>query len=394
MSNDLYSNETNDLTYAQSIYKEALKCEKAKEFKKALELYQQAADKGSFEAMAGLGWCHIYGRGTETDKEKGLPFLQQAAEHGVARAQYELGNYYYSNFFSTADTGKDADKAFVFYMKAAEQGYADAEIKMGEILETDYLRKMFGVIEKQTIEWYRKAAIKGSVSAQKKLGKIYYEGYGDDYYKKQRTQDYKKAMEWYLKAAELGDIEAQVKMGDMYYEGVAFERDCVKAAEWYQRALEKDIDAVVKTFKQNTNNSNVDNETHVNVIRQSEAMVKLGDMYLQGEGVPQDYDKAFELYKKAERGINFLATVKLANMYHYGWGVAQDYGKAYEIYNLFSNTNDWEEYAIEATNQLAIMYKNGEGVEKDARKASRLFAKAKKLETKAKEIKAGIKRFW
>ena len=65
---------------------------------------------------------------------------------------------------------------------------------------------------------------------------------------------------------------------------------------------------------------------------------QLGWMYLHGEGVPQDYEKAvFWTRKSAEQGYD-LAQFNLGVMYEDGMGVTQDDEKAVQWYQKAAET--------------------------------------------------------
>ena len=59
------------------------------------------------------------------------------------------------------------------------------------------------------------------------------------------------------------------------------------------------------------------------------AQFNLGVLYAKGQGVPQDYAKARELFEKAAAQGNADGQVRLGMLYAYGGGVPQDYAKAH-----------------------------------------------------------------
>ena len=63
------------------------------------------------------------------------------------------------------------------------------------------------------------------------------------------------------------------------------------------------------------------------------AQNNLAGMYYLGEGVVQDYAKAFEWYSKSAVQGNAEAQFNLGKMYDKGRGVTQDYVKAFEWYD-------------------------------------------------------------
>ena len=106
--------------------------------------------------------------------------------------------------------------------------------------------------------------------------------------------------------ARQGDVHAQWRLGQMYYNGEGVRQDYAKAFEWYQKAAAQ---------------GNPGSEYYVGV------------MYYNGEGVRQDYAKAFEWYQKAAAHENSgvaYAQYNLGVMYYNGEGVRQDYAQAKE----------------------------------------------------------------
>jgi TPR repeat protein len=73
--------------------------------------------------------------------------------------------------------------------------------------------------------------------------------------------DASKAYHWFSLAANQGDTDAQCAIGDLYAEGNGVPQDYSEAVEWHRMAAEKSNDA---------------------------AQAQLGLMYEIGKGVPQD----------------------------------------------------------------------------------------------------------
>ena len=72
-------------------------------------------------------------------------------------------------------------------------------------------------------------AEQGVVSAQFKLGSMYYFGEGV-------PVDFKLALKWLSLAAEQGDVDAQHNLGVMYKNGQGIPEDKVQAYAWYNIA--------------------------------------------------------------------------------------------------------------------------------------------------------------
>ncbi|MBO5589910.1 MAG: SEL1-like repeat protein [Acidaminococcaceae bacterium] len=243
---------------ADEIYLKAKKWQDDGNYKKAFELYQKAADMGSMDAVAGLGWCYYNGNGVEKDLEKALEYNSEAADAGVARAQNVLGVMY--------DLGegvnKNKVKAAELYRLAANKGDANAQCNLGYMYEDGV-----GVPQDfaQAVEWYRKAAEQGLARGQCNLGRMYRNGDGV-------AQNFDEAMKWFLKGAAQDDARSLTFVGWMYYHGEGVAQDYGTAHSWFLKAAEHDYDW---------------------------AQYNIGWDYENGQGVEQNRQKAYEWYKKA-----------------------------------------------------------------------------------------------
>jgi uncharacterized protein len=102
-----------------------------------------------------------------------------------------------------------------------------------------------------------------------------------------------------------------------------------------------------------------------------DAQYKLGLMYGNGRGIPQDYKQAFFWFKKvAEQGYA-SAQFNLGIMYSKGQGVSQDYKQAVYWYTKAAEQgDDFAQY------HLGLLYAEGKGVEKDLKEAVSWYTKA------------------
>ena len=94
--------------------------------------------------------------------------------------------------------------------------------------------------------------------------------------------------------------------------------------------------------------------------------------------MPQNYTKAIEYYTKAtEKNVDgdcvWYSQIQLGIMYRNGEGVTKDDKKAFEYFNK-ALEHDETDVSYEAKRLLGIMYKNGEGVRKNYKKAFELFS--------------------
>jgi Caspase domain/Sel1 repeat len=158
----------------------------AKDYLKALPLFQTAAENGDMDGMYGLAWLYGNGLGVIQDRTQAKEWYQKAADLGHAVAMTSLGSLYENGLGVTKD-----------YAKAGA--------------------------------WYQKAADLGDDIAMGNLGYLYENGLGV-------AEDYSKAGAWYQKAAELGDAPSMTSLGSLYENGLGVTKDYAKARAWYQKA--------------------------------------------------------------------------------------------------------------------------------------------------------------
>lgn len=208
------------------------------------------------EAMNNLGCLYWSGVGTRPNMKKAADcFAGSAMENTHAQLNlallYQAGN----------GVEKDIDKARSWYLLAAEKGYTDAFVlcgdtyMFGEEIDTNYDTALF---------YYDKAITAGSAFGLFRLGWLYKEGLGV-------KQDRSKALAYLEKAKAAGYTEA-----------------CVEMAAIYEK--EGNMKKVVELLEAAVTENNV------------QAMFKLSELYLRGEGVTQDFLQAKTLEEKALRG--------------------------------------------------------------------------------------------
>ena len=197
-----------------------------KDYAKALECFEKAANNGDVYAQVMIGAMYFEGRGVAKDYAKALECFEKAANNGNDGAQYAIGIMYHVGY----GVEQNYAKAMEWLEKAADNGNAFAQTVIGCIyyigwgVEQNYTKAM---------EWLEKAADNGNADASDNIGNMYYYGRGV-------KQDYAKALEWYTKSALKGNVDALNIIGNMYQNGLGVERDYTKAMEWYTKAANKD----------------------------------------------------------------------------------------------------------------------------------------------------------
>lgn len=182
------------------------------------------------------------------------------------------------------------------------------------------------------IEVIVKEAENGDANYQLKLAEIYGDG-------KIIKYDPQKAFYWYLKSAEQGNYRAQFKVGDYYYNGLNGDKNYEKACEWYLKSAkngstggafrvyqycefdkDKALDILLTASK-------YDDLTFKSIIERT-----IAKMYDEGDGIQQNYEKAYNWYSKASDHGEVTATTRIAEMYEDGIFLQKDNQKAIEMY--------------------------------------------------------------
>jgi hypothetical protein len=145
-------------------------------------------------------------------------------------------------------------------------------------------------------------------------------------------------------AAEQGDANAQARLGDIYYQGQGVPQDYAEAARWLRQAADQgDV----------------------------RAQFGLGILYYKGQGVQQDYAEAARWYRKAADQGQADAQCYLGSLYAVGQGVTQDYAEAVRWYRKAADQGQ-----IDAQKTLGLMYERGLGVLPDRAEAALWYRKA------------------
>jgi TPR repeat protein len=105
------------------------------------------------------------------------------------------------------------------------------------------------------------------------------------------------------------------------------------------------------------------------------AMVGLGMLHINGNGVKQSNDEARKLFEKAANDGDAVAMNNLGSIYGGGIGVRADFARARAWFTSAANAN-----YNEAMFQLGLMTQDGDGGRKDLSAAKAWFEKAAALE--------------
>ena len=147
---------------AKSLQDAGLTAYKAGDYKKALEKFTAANNKGHIKASRYIGLCYEHGYGVKANLEEAAKWYAIAAKHGDI-----TGTYYLGRLFETGNgVPQDYRKALTLYQKAAQRGdiiAAPAMVALGHMYESG-----LGVEKnlQKAQEWYTKAAATGFIGDQ------------------------------------------------------------------------------------------------------------------------------------------------------------------------------------------------------------------------------------
>ncbi|MDQ3198414.1 MAG: protein kinase [Verrucomicrobiota bacterium] len=139
-----------------------------------------------------------------------------------------------------------------------------------------------------------------------------------------RKRDPKGSFNWLCAAAARGRAHAMSEVGLRYSNGAGVERDFVKAAQWFQQAVEAG-DVSAGTL--------------------------LAECYLLGKGVTKNETKAIALLQEAAAAKDPRAMDQLGNCYHKGIGVTQDDREAFRLYETAAKLN-----YLDSAGNLGVLY--------------------------------------
>jgi TPR repeat protein len=150
---------------------------------------------------------------------------KRLAETGDASMQLNLGLSYHKG---KAGVAIDLPKAIKWYTLAAEAGIVKAQFNLGNCF---FIGDGVTVDKREAVKWFKRAAEAGDAFSQYNLGNSYFNGDGV-------TVDKREAIKWFTLAAEAGISHAQFNLGNCFLKGDGIAVDKNEAIKWFTRAAE------------------------------------------------------------------------------------------------------------------------------------------------------------
>lgn len=297
-------------------------------FNAAYSLLKKEAGSGNPLAMYDLGKIFKNGIGQKADEEMADQWFQKALERFLQLEKTEEKktyiHYRLGKMFAAGEgIGQDFALAVHWLGKAAIKHHKYAEYTLaglyykGQGVERDY---------DLAHELYYDSAQQGNPYAEYELGKMYSKGIGCTKSEYDSQAHFERAFIGFCSLEEENhDDKLQYRIGQMLYTGTGVQRDeCAAERYWSKSAELGNVDAqcaLAKLWLQNRSQP-IDNiikmlERAV-LMGHSTAQYTLGKIYLGGDGVPKDVEKAMMLFRQAAGQGNDHAAYQLGKIYVQG----------------------------------------------------------------------------
>lgn len=313
-----------------------------KDVKRAVEDLSRLADKKDREAIFLLACCHIAGDGVPADPMKGLSMLwhardmkypeaawvlatiyssgtyvsqnekkamrlfKQAAEMGSEMGMYEYG----LRLFRSAKDVKERELGLSWLWRSARSDCGEAQAALGFLFGKDSSVQDFN----QSLYWLGRAVNNEVAGAAATYASIWYEENGGLFIDE---EEYGKIVQMLKGALDRGETSAAGVLGDFCRKGVGQPQDFDKAFKYYRRGQGHDINCIAGVahcymyglgVEKNPSMAHLIlsdfielGEDYCNTSLPEIALLDMGDMYRDGNGVRKNPKIAAMIYDTAAK---------------------------------------------------------------------------------------------
>ena len=314
----------------------------------AVTLLEDAANQDNPDAIFLLAEMNFFGNYTHPRNytEAFLRYHQLAELTGNSSAQHMLGFIYATGFGGAVE--QDQSKAMLYYTFAADGGDIRSEMALGyrhhigistprNCEEAVYYYRR---VADKAIEYLRSgppgnhAVIKDSYRIADEEGGVYGEGAsvssaGPNAKQGGPNSDAHASFEDVIEYLDLmsrkGDLKATFSLAKLYYEGSRGMRRDLNMAKLY-------FMEVARAYWPKKGKQKQDVSPGIEKLA-SKAAGYLGRMFLRGEGMPQDFEKAQIWFKRGTSNGDSMSQYSMGLMYLNGYGVPKDTVKAAEYFS-------------------------------------------------------------
>ncbi len=279
----------------------------------------------------------------------------------------------------------------------ARQNWEAAE-KLGSVVANKKLgilyEKGLGVPQdySKALELYQIAAIKGVPEANGLVGNLFENGLGVD-------KDLKKAQDWYNKGKEMGDSSVNKKLAALMLVKSAPVATVPVTTNVVTTAPRSRVASAQATVQPTASNVSTTADTKVNtnpntvvytntVIAGVKANASADELYNKGFDFykANNFEEARSAWEKAalaktNSSAKYKSMHELGKLYHEGQGVPQDYEKAMDWY-VKASANGLPVGSADAAKSVGTLYENGFGTPADDVKALEWYKRAQRMGNK------------
>ena len=257
--------------------------------------YAKAAAQGDPQAAYELAQMYLEGNGVARDIESAVSYLELSADKGYAPAQYMLGEMYQTG---NDVLKQDALQGFLWWLQASRQGDAQATSALSQIPAKQLAAYRYA----QQIDSLLQQAQQGEADSLALAGEMFQSGIGVE-------RNAEKAAELFMQAAQAGSARAHYHLFVLYDKGEgALPKDEEKAYLYLKRAADLgypqaqyELGARVYKNAQTPEERKEALDLFETAGRKNnaDALYMSGIIYMEGQDVPQDLDKASQMFLKA-----------------------------------------------------------------------------------------------
>ncbi|MCC6977106.1 MAG: SEL1-like repeat protein [Candidatus Melainabacteria bacterium] len=291
--------------------------------KEALFWYRKSCSAGCPEGQNEMASIYQWGAlGVEANEKEAIRLYFEAAQKGHARAQNSYG------YFTEEDNPREAIR---WYKASAEGSFSLGMSNYGRCL-------YYGIGSDKKFEeafkWLTKAAEADDTNdgAQYMLGILYFNGDGVD-------KDLVRAAQWYRKAAENGNEAAQYELALCYVYGEGVEPSTEEAIYWLKagsalgndRCEEKLAELISQESTPGLTVDDVDHWMRQSTVNSLDVAEQQFMILLKSPANSDLSQVVWDLQPAAEKGDE-TAMLLMGRCWEMGMGVAQDFNLAYDWY--------------------------------------------------------------
>lgn len=293
---------------------------KKKDFPLCLECLDKALEHKHYNAYTLYGQYYLRAK----DVEKAIHYFKLGNEANDMNSTLELGKLYF-------EVLKDSKNAKIFFDKCYKKGFYKSFYYIGIF----HLKGIEGPRDIQkAFETFERGAKKMSLPCITELGKIYFNGNLGE-------PNFEKAKEYFELGIRQSSSESFYYLGEMYLEGLGVEQNVEKAINLYEQAAKNFNSANVRLGEIYMNGFGVPQDKKLarkyfedalnkklsKGVEMNTLFKRLNQLYTEEKLINEN----IKLLEKGVEKTNYYSIEKLGSIYLFGQGVPKDLDKAIKI---------------------------------------------------------------